>query len=354
MGGGAAGRERLRGHLLRQAGWCDELGSPLSALLARAAADDVAAGGPVWHVLAPYAHLPGTDAIALRLLAGVHRLVLSRRAPALALHYPSAGGTAGLAGAGGAFLAAVAEHADELRALVARPLQTNEVARCAALLGGFLQVARATGLPLRLLEIGASAGLNLRWDRYRYEQRDREWSWGEAGAALTLAGLWSAPPLPEPPAVTVVERRGCDRAPVDPTTVEGRLTLTAAVWPDQRARHERLRGALAVAATVPAQVDAEDAATWVPAALGEPVPGTATVLYQSVVDQYLTPDARAAVAEAVEDAGARATPAAPLAWLRLEPGPGGSRLPIDLRTWPGGVGRRIGTSSPHGTDVVAG
>ena len=45
-------------------------------------------------------------------------------------------------------------------------VQTNDVERCRALLPGFLEVARHTGLSLQLLEIGASAGLNLRWDHF--------------------------------------------------------------------------------------------------------------------------------------------------------------------------------------------
>jgi len=73
-GDGARGRvvERLR----RQAGQCEGLGSPLAALLLRAAADDVAAGGPTWTVVEPYAAEPGRAAVALRFLAAVHRLVL--------------------------------------------------------------------------------------------------------------------------------------------------------------------------------------------------------------------------------------------------------------------------------------
>lgn len=71
-----------------------------------------------------------------------------------------------------AFVAALDEHLDELRLLIERPVQTNEPGRCAALLGGFLEVARRTGLRLRLLEIGSSAGLNLRFDSYRYDSAE--------------------------------------------------------------------------------------------------------------------------------------------------------------------------------------
>jgi hypothetical protein len=46
--------------------------------------------------------------------------------------------------------------------------QTNEVRRSAVLLPGFLTIAAETGLPLRILELGASAGLNQLWDRRHY------------------------------------------------------------------------------------------------------------------------------------------------------------------------------------------
>src|SRR5438034_5449361 len=114
------------------------------------------------------------SALALRFMGAVHRLVLEGRAPALARHYPSAGGEAGLEGAWAAFRDTLEQHRDTLRALVTSPVQTNEVGRSAALLGGFLLVARETGLPLRLLELGASAGLNLRWDHYRSEEHTSE------------------------------------------------------------------------------------------------------------------------------------------------------------------------------------
>src|SRR5436190_835747 len=82
--------------------------------------------------------------------------------------------------------------------------------RATALLGGFLEVARAhPGLPLRLAEIGASAGLNLRWDRYRYEGRG--WSWGEPGSPVVFPSVFEGAAAPPADArVTVAERLGCD------------------------------------------------------------------------------------------------------------------------------------------------
>src|SRR5438270_8712885 len=133
-----------------QAGWCLDLGSPLYAELLNRAAADAEAGGPVWDVVVGSEFDPGPSALALRLMGQVHRLVLDGRAPALAAHYPSAGGDGDAAKAWPAFRQLLVDRGQELQTAIARPVQTNEVGRCAALVGGFLTVAARTGLPLRL------------------------------------------------------------------------------------------------------------------------------------------------------------------------------------------------------------
>src|SRR5436309_2284077 len=83
---------------------------------------------------------------------------------ARARHSPTAGAAPGGGDAWPDFRATVADRVETLRELIDLPVQTNEVGRCAALLGGFLEVARTTGLPLAILEVGSSGGLNLHWD----------------------------------------------------------------------------------------------------------------------------------------------------------------------------------------------
>lgn len=151
----------MRKALLAQARGCAELGSAMYAeLLTRAAGDP---GGAVAAVLGERTE----TGFVLRMLGTVHRLVLEGRAPALAEHYPTAGGTKDPLAAWPAFRDVLVEHAAEIREGLADPPQTNEVGRAAPLVGGLLTVADATGLPIRLLEIGASAGLNLRADHFR-------------------------------------------------------------------------------------------------------------------------------------------------------------------------------------------
>jgi hypothetical protein len=120
----------------------------------------VVAGDAVYGVLRGHEDDPGPSVLALRLMGAVHRLALRGDAPELAAHYHSAGGRPG--DAWPHFVAVLRDHRAELRRLVENPVQTNEPGRCVALLGGFLEVARVTGKPLRLLEVGASAGLNRR------------------------------------------------------------------------------------------------------------------------------------------------------------------------------------------------
>ncbi len=326
-------------------------GSSLYTTILDDVAADVAAGGPCARVLARHAEEPTAAAVVLRLLAAVHELVLTGAAPGLARHYPSAGGVPG-DDVGAAFVATVAAHEEQVAERTAAPIQTNETGRSAALLGGFLEVARA-GLPLRVLEVGASAGLNLRFDRFRYEAGEA--SFGPVGSPVRLVEPWADrhPDLAVP--LDVAERRGCDARPLDPVDADDRLRLRACLWPDQPVRRRRLDGALAVAGDLPVTVDRADAAEWVGARLGEPRPGVATVLVHSIVAQYLSAPTRAALDRSLAEAGARATPEAPLAWLRMEPA-SVEDADVRLTRWPAPGGGRpedvvLAHSGFHGPPV---
>lgn len=336
------------------------LASPLYAALLDAAIADVAAGGACAHVLShvPPGLDPIPDAVVLRFLGAVHRLVLEGGAPGLARWFPTAGGSfdpdADGSDAGADLLVAVEAHAGELIDGLRLGVQTNEVGRCAALAVGFTEVLRTFGLPLRLLELGASAGLNLRWDRWRYQSGST--TWGDPGAAITFAEGYRSPEpdvsAPLGPGAAVVERRGCDRSPIDATTEAGRRLLRSFVWPDQAVRHERLDAALAAAADVPATVDAEDAASWLVRQLATPVPGVATVVFHSIVWQYLPRETREGVRTAIAEASHRASAEAPLAWLRMEPGEDPTEAAeVRLLTAPGGEHRLLALTGYHGHPV---
>ena len=349
MGGSrAAVAEGLRW----QAGWCERLGSPLYAALLEHAAQDVERGGPAWEVLAATGAAERTGELfrggpALQLMGAVHRLVIEGRAPALARFYPSAGGIADAEQAAAVLIETIAEHAASLPQLMERPIQTNEVGRSAALLVGFLAVARDTGLPLRVLEIGASAGLNLRWDRYRYTSEIG--SWGDPTSPVEIADAFAgeAPPLGVAP--EVVERRGCDPAPLDPGAEETRLTLLSYTWPDQERRFAQLRTALELAPSVPVAVELAGAVEWLEGVLAEPARGVATVVFHSVVLPYLGEDGIAALWRVLESAGGRARSDAPFAWLSLEAG--ADLADVRLMTWPGGEARLLAHASYHGPPV---
>jgi hypothetical protein len=346
-------RRRIARQLATQAGWCRRLGSPLYGALLERAAADCDSGGATWTILAPQAQEALAQAVALRFMGAVHRLVLQGEAESLARHYPSAGGEVGdLDDAWHAFRQTLARHQVRLVDLSRAPVQTNEVGRCAALLGGFLEVARRTGLPLRLLEIGAAAGLNLRWDRYRYETGAA--AWGDAAAAVRFAPAFEGAHPSFDVQVEVVERRGCDPRPLDPASEADRTTLRAYLWPDQNARRRRLDGALQIAQVVPARIEAAAAGDWLALALAQRRAGAATVVFQSIVMQYVAAAERARIADTLRDAGARATADAPLAYLRFEPTPrddGEWIYGVDLTLWPGGAAATLAVSSPHGPPV---
>lgn len=175
---------------------------------------------------------------------------------------------------------------------------------------------------------------------------------GDADSPVDLSSHWRTPPPAPPSRLDVADRRGCDLHPVDPTTREGRLTLTASVWADQTARHERLRGALEVARRVPAVVDRASLDTWVSTQLRELPTGVATVVYHSVVAEYLDGRTRDRFVEAVTAAGERADRSRPLAWVRLEPISELRRHGVALTLWPGGDTATLARCGAHGDDAV--
>lgn len=228
------------------------------------------------------------------------------------------------------------------------PVQTNEVGRCAALLPGFLAVTAAVGLPLRLLEVGASAGLNLQWDRYRYVS-DRT-CWGPCAAPLTVQfELEGDGSLPHVDQVEIVDRRGCDAAPINLIGAQGLIDALVYIWPDQPDRVERIRAAVEIAREDRIEVEKADAAAWTGRILREPVPDCATVLFHSIVEQYLGEEELTLFQRHIREAGGRASPAAPLAWLRMEPA--GELAEVRLTIWPGGEERILARAGYHGTPV---
>jgi hypothetical protein len=272
-------------------------------------------------------------------MGAVHRLVLQGEAPAALADEFRPGGSGERAWP--YFRDLVADRLDNVaELLVTRSVQTNEVGRTAALAPALLWIARECGdRPLRLLELGSSAGLNLRWDHYRYGDH-----WGDPASGVAIPADWyegDAPPFEGAP--EIVERPGCDADPIDPTTDEGRLTLLSYVWPDQEQRVTMLRAALDIAARVPVTVERASAGDWIER-VPPPEPDVTTVVFHSIFIQYLDDEEKARLRTAIGGA--------PVAWLRMEPELEMARVDVDLHGDDGSVrSRTLGHAGYHGKPV---
>jgi hypothetical protein len=205
------------------------------------------------------------------------------------------------------------------------------------------------GLPIRLLEFGASAGLNLLVDRYCYVVDGREL--GDRESPLRFDEPWT----PGPPidvdaaaaALAIVERAGCDVAPLDPSLPEHQLRLLSYVWPDERERIERARTALAIAAAAPVRVAERSASEWLADLLAESTPGRLTVVWHSVVRQYVPVGEWAAI-ESVIDAAPE-----PTVLLSMEPSrTDAGRVELTARLAADEAPRRLASCGHHGPPVL--
>ena len=335
-----------------QAGFCRLAGSPLTGAICDAALLSLDGESAVGRTIIGWPGNPHRDALMMRFTGGCNALVRAGKAPMLAALYPPAR------------LPPVADLADALQKVFSDPAldaelcrwldgppQTNEVARSGALMPGMMAITAATGLPLRLFELGTSAGLNLNLDRFSYTLGGRPI--GDLASPVRLAPAWTgaSPPAAD---ITVVLRRGVDVNPLSVKDSAVRDRLLAYVWPDQLDRVARANAAIALARRYPPPIDCADAADWLERIVA-PVVGSTAVVFHSIAYQYFPPTTQSRIAAHMAAIGVTATAAAPVAWLRYEMDDGAvsDLATLRLTLWQGGqpIERLLARVHPHGAFV---
>lgn len=347
MASESANREAFR----IQEHYCRRNAAPIFGRLCAAIADGLTRDSAVGRRVLDWPGEPTLDALPLRLMGGLHALVLAGADEGLARLFD------------GTVTDPTAVTAELNRVMVAHdaallpwldgPPQTNEPGRSGALIVGLMDVARRHGPKLEVLEIGSSAGLNLLIDRYAFDLGGVRV--GPADAPVTIAPEWRGPP-PEPVPVEIVSTRGCDIRPLDATDPAVAARLLAYVWPEDPARAGRLGRAIAMQRARGVDLVQADAADWLDARLAEPqAEGVTRVLMHSVVWQYLPEESAARIRAAMRDAAARATVARPLAWVMMEPDRSLGHQLLRVRSWPGdGAWRTIASAHAHAAWVDTG
>jgi hypothetical protein len=227
-------------------------------------------------------------------------------------------------------------------------VQTNEVQRCWVLVPCFLELVRRSGVEdVELVELGPSAGLSLMWNRYRYVYRAGEW--GAVGAPLELRGEEHAPVPAAPLHLTPNVRRrvGIDLAPVDVTTEDGALLLRSFVWADQRHRLETLDRAIQTLRVDPPELIRGDLVAELPRVLAARSPDALTIVWQTAVLGYVSPEERERVYSILDEAAAQG----PLAWISAGESPR-ERLDewaLRIRLWPDDEPQLVAYADYHGS-----
>jgi hypothetical protein len=331
-----------------QAYACASLGSPMHGEILTALAENLRSGGIVHELTKDLGLRPGRDAVPLRIIGAVHREVLAGRAPRLAPHFPSVGGTPG-PGLVDDYIATLAALREAVVDGLSRTVQTNEVGRTTMLVTGLSHFARSFSIDgLHLREVGSSCGLNLMVDKF-YFDNGKSTAGDPASTVRFGVDAWAEPSVDISGFPRIDSRAGCDIAPLDAHDPESRLTLLSFVWPDQEQRFTRLRGALEIASANPDyhKPVAADAATWIDQQF-DTLPDEPVVVFHSIVWQYFSQDTKDRFRSALRSHATRRS--APTAWLRMEPA--GAVPDLQISSWSNGseveTDRVLATSSYHG------
>ena len=226
-------------------------------------------------------------------------------------------------------------------------VQTNEVQRAWVLTPLFLRVAERTGASsFDVIELGASAGLLLGWDRYRsvYEQGE----WGPEGSPLTLSGTERSPVRADllEQAPKVGRRVGVDLAPIDVTSDDAARLLKCFVWAGQEERLERLDQAIAAVREDPPDLVRADYVEVLPELLSGRDRDALTVVFASATLRYVGDEGVARIRSAFDEAGA----GGPLAFIATgSPRSGVRHWGLRIVYYPGADREYAGEADYHAT-----
>lgn len=339
------GLEMARADLFRQAQAACALGSPFVRDVLVAAARQMPRAPLLSLRLATWPGDRAAAALALRVNGALHALARSGEVASLSALYASRSGDVDRAVAD-AFTAADAT----LTRFVAHPTQTNEVARSAALYAGLMSAARRFDQPVELLEIGASAGLNLNLARYGYCLGGT--ATGDPASTVRIVPRWlGAAPHRHP--LRIACARGVDLAPLDVTDPECCERLLCYVWADREDRMAQLQAAIRIARLNPPRVERGDAADWLETQLARPqATGVTRAVVHSMLRQYLDIPTRARLRQTLASAAARADAARPLVHLSYEWDEDHRRVELVLTTWPDGETRLLANPDPYGDKIT--
>ena len=297
-----------------------------------------------WNDDDPIAH-----ALPLRLLAGLHGLARAGRVPSLTQAFPPHDPSPDKLWL--AIETALRTESDYIADYLRLPVLNNELPRSAAVLGACLLISRQTGgLPFSLLELGASAGLNLLFDRYFFDLGYA--TWGEADSPVKIEASWKNGPVPC--RLVVADRRGCDISPTDIHDPADRERLLAYTKPDDIKGIKRLKAAMDIARVANIAVDREDAVSWIERELAAPsIQNRVRVVFNTIFWHYLDPHSKKRIIDIIRTAGRAATAMSPLAWFRMEVPGDGASLPcrLQLTIWPPGLATVCGRADFRGTHI---
>lgn len=330
----------FRDHARQQAETCARLGSPYTARVLRLVADHLRPGHAVADRLLGWpSDRLSTDALALRLAAALHYLVLTREAAILARFYTRDDIDDGQLWR--SLDAVLRLNANSILPALNHAAPTNDVARSAVFIAAGHWLSAAFSLPLVLSELGSCAGLNLLWDRYALQIGQQ--CYGPDDAPITLVPDWYGP-LPPVASPVIRARAGVDRCPLDPMTDFNRLQ--SHIWPDQPDRLEIQAKALGLAADLRPSIHAGCPVAWLGERLARPQPQACHMIYHSLLWPHLTEGQQRDIIDTM--ARARLQPNEPLAHVAFEEDDEGPGARVTLTLWPQGAEIALGRADIHG------